>query len=103
MNSRPVVPGCVVRCRPFGVLVMEDDKGQDEKILAVPHHKLTAMYDKINDLADMQDIQVERVKHFFTHYKDLEPGKWSKIHHVGDAAEARQVILDSISRAGSKA
>ena len=98
MNSRPVVPGCVVRCRPFGVLVMEDDAGQDEKILAVPAHRLTAMYDKIHDLADMQAIQVERVKHFFTHYKDLEPGKWSKIHHVGDLAEARQVILDSIER-----
>jgi inorganic pyrophosphatase len=98
MNSRPVVPGCVVRCRPFGVLVMEDDGGQDEKILAVPAHKLTAMYDKIHDLGDMQAIQVERVKHFFTHYKDLEPGKWSKINHVGDLAEARQVILDSIAR-----
>lgn len=98
MNSRPVVPGCVVRCRPFGVLVMEDDAGMDEKILAVPQHKLTAMYDKIHDLSDMQEIQVERVKHFFTHYKDLEPGKWAKISHVGDAAEARQVILDSIAR-----
>ena len=101
MNSRPVVPGCVVRCRPFGVLVMEDDGGMDEKILAVPQHKLTAMYDKIHDLSDMQEIQVERVKHFFTHYKDLEPGKWAKISHVGDAAEARKVILDSIERAKS--
>src|SRR6202008_2112405 len=62
MNSRPGVPGCVVRCRPFGVLVMEDDAGQDEKILAVPAHKLTAMYDKVHDLADMQPIQLERVK-----------------------------------------
>jgi inorganic pyrophosphatase len=99
MNSRPVVPGCVVRCRPFGVLIMEDDGGMDEKILAVPAHKLTAMYDKINDIADMQPIQLERVKHFFTHYKDLEPGKWAKIQHIGDVGEARKVILDSIERA----
>ncbi len=99
MNSRPVVPGCVVRCRPFGVLVMEDDAGMDEKILAVPAPKLTAMYDKILDIGDMQEIQVERVKHFFTHYKDLEPGKWAKISHVGGVAEARKVILDSIERA----
>jgi inorganic pyrophosphatase len=77
---------------------MEDDGGQDEKIVAVPAHKLTAMYDAVHDIADMQQIQVERVKHFFTHYKDLEPGKWSKIDHVGDAAEARRVILDSIER-----
>lgn len=99
MNSRPLVPGAVVRSRPIGVLFMEDDGGQDEKILAVPVHKLTAMYDKVHDIGDIQDIQVERVKHFFTHYKDLEPGKWAKISHVGDATEAKRVILDSIERA----
>ena len=68
MNSRPLVPGAVVRSRPIGVLFMEDDGGQDEKILAVPVHKLTAMYDKVHDIGDIQDIQVERVKHFFTHF-----------------------------------
>jgi inorganic pyrophosphatase len=99
MNSRPLVPGAVVRSRPIGVLFMEDDGGQDEKILAVPVHKLTAMYDKVHDITDIQEIQVERVKHFFTHYKDLEPGKWAKISHVGDAAEAKKVILESIERA----
>ena len=75
---------------------MEDDGGQDEKILAVPVHKLTAMYDNVHDIGDMQPIQVERVKHFFTHYKDLEPGKWAKIEHIGDVDEARRVILESI-------
>ena len=99
MNSRPLVPGAVVRCRPVGILFMEDDGGQDEKILAVPVHKLTAMYDGVNDIGDIQPIQVERVKHFFTHYKDLEPGQWAKISHVGDVAEARRVILESIERA----
>ncbi len=102
MNSRPVVPGCVVRVRPFGVLVMEDDAGQDEKILAVPHHKLTAMYDKVHDLGDMQEIQLERVKHFFTHYKDLEPNKWAKISHVGDVTEARKIILSAIEMGKAK-
>jgi inorganic pyrophosphatase len=57
------------------------------------------MYDDIKDISDIQAIQVERVKHFFTHYKDLEPGKWVKLSHVGDAAEARKVILDAIARA----
>jgi inorganic pyrophosphatase len=102
MNSRPVVPGCVVRVRPFAVLVMEDDAGQDEKILAVPHHKLTAMYDSVHDIGDMQAIQVERVKHFFSHYKDLEPGKWAKISHVGDVAEARKIILSAIEMGKAK-
>ncbi|HVX74446.1 MAG TPA: inorganic diphosphatase [Devosia sp.] len=99
MNSRPLVPGAVVRSRPIGVLFMEDDGGKDEKILAVPAHKLTAMYDKVHDINDIQAIQVERVKHFFTHYKDLEPNKWAKISHVGNAADARRVILDSIELA----
>ena len=103
MNSRPLVPGAVVRCRPLGVLFMEDDGGQDEKILAVPVHKLTAMYDNVHDIADVQPIQVERVKHFFTHYKDLEPNKWAKISHVGDSADARRVILESIEQAKTKA
>ena len=96
MNSRPLVPGAVVRCRPFGVLFMEDDGGKDEKILAVPAHKLTAMYDHVHDIGDLQPIQLERVKHFFTHYKDLEPGKWSKLEHIGHVEEARRVILDAI-------
>ena len=99
MNSRPLVPGAVVRCRPFGVLFMEDDGGKDEKILAVPVSKLTKMYDGINDITDMQPIQLERVKHFFTHYKDLEPGKWAKIEKLGGVDDARQVILESIERA----
>jgi inorganic pyrophosphatase len=99
MNSRPLVPGAVVRSRPLGVLFMEDDGGEDEKILAVPVHKLTRMYDGVNDIGDMQPIQLERVKHFFSHYKDLEPGKWAKIDSVGDLAAARKVIADAIERA----
>lgn len=99
MNSRPLVPGAVVRARPVGVLFMEDDGGEDEKILAVPAHSLTAMYDHVHGIADLQPIQIEKVKHFFTHYKDLEPGKWAKVHHVGDLDEARRVIRESIARA----
>jgi len=99
MNSRPIVPGAVVRCRPVGVLFMEDDGGQDEKILAVPVSKLTKVYDAVTNYTDLPGIEVERVKHFFTHYKDLEPGKWAKISDIGDVEAARKVILDSIARA----
>lgn len=99
MNSRPLVPGAVVRCRPVGVLFMEDDGGQDEKILAVPVSKLTKMYDHVVNYTDLAGIEVEKVKHFFTHYKDLEPGKWAKINGVGDVDEARKVILASIEAA----
>ncbi|HEY8595874.1 MAG TPA: inorganic diphosphatase [Devosiaceae bacterium] len=98
MNSRPIVPGAVVRCRPVGVLVMEDDGGRDEKIICLPVHKLTRNYDHIRDIADMPEIQVERVKHFFEHYKDLEPGKWVRIEHMGGVDEARRIVLDSIEK-----
>jgi inorganic pyrophosphatase len=77
---------------------MEDDGGQDEKIIAVPVSKLTRMYDNIKDIEDFPEIQLERVKHFFTHYKDLEPGKWAKIDRIGNLADATKVILESIER-----
>jgi len=96
MSSRPLVPGAVVRSRPIGVLMMEDDGGTDEKLICLPVHKLTRNYDHIHDIDDMPDIQMERVKHFFSHYKDLEPDKWAKIDHIGDLAEAREVIRAAI-------
>lgn len=99
LNSRPLVPGCVIRVRPIGVLYMEDDGGQDEKILALPVSKLSRMYDNIQDISDLPEIQIEKVKHFFTHYKDLEPGKWAKINGIGNADEARAVIMKSIEDA----
>lgn len=99
MNSRPLVPGAVVGCHPIGVLVMEDEHGQDDKIIVLPVAKLTAIYDGVADIDDLPAIQVERVKHFFTHYKDLEPGKWSRIDHVGGVVEARTIIRASIALA----
>ena len=78
---------------------MEDDGGQDEKILAVPVSKLTRMYDGIHDVTDLPEIQVERVKHFFMHYKDLEPGKWARIDRIGGVEDARKVILESMEMA----
>ncbi len=99
MNTRPIIPGGVVRCRPIGVLLMEDDGGRDEKLIALPVSKLTAAYEGINDVSDLPEIEVQKVIHFFTHYKDLEPGKWAKIDKVVGVNEARQVVLDSIAMA----
>ncbi len=99
LNTRPVVPGAVIRCRPVGVLYMEDDGGMDEKLLALPVHKLTRNYDAIQDVTDLPEIQMERVKHFFTHYKDLEPGKWAKIDRIAGVDDARTVIGEAIALA----
>ena len=102
-NTRALVPGAVINCRPVGVLVMEDEGGGDEKIVAVPSSKLTMRYDKIANYSDLPEISVTQIEHFFAHYKDLEPGKWATIEHWGDAAEARKFIEKAIARASAQA
>jgi inorganic pyrophosphatase len=78
---------------------MEDDGGVDEKIIAVPSPKLTKRYEKVFNYTDLPQITLDQIRHFFEHYKDLEPGKWVKIAGWGDAAEAKQLILEAIERA----
>lgn len=103
VNQRPIVPGAIMNCRPIGVLLMEDESGQDEKILAVPSSKLSKRYDNVNDVTDLPEITVAQVKHFFEHYKDLEPGKWVKITGVEGAEAAKKLIVESIERAKTEA
>ena len=98
VGNRPLVPGSVVRARPVGVLMMTDDKGQDEKILAVPHPKLTSYYDKIATYHDLPNILVEKITHFFTHYKDLEKGKWSNVDGWASIEKARELISQAVDR-----
>lgn len=102
-NTRAIVPGAIINCRPVGVLVMEDEGGGDEKIIAVPSSKLTMRYDKIANYSDLPAISIKQIEHFFSHYKDLEPDKWAKIGHWGDTTEAHQMISQAIGRANSKA
>lgn len=78
---------------------MEDDSGQDEKILAVPHQKLTRYYDKVETYTDLPEILVDRIVHFFSHYKDLEPNKWVKVQGVEGVETARELIENAIKRA----
>jgi inorganic pyrophosphatase len=98
-NTRPIVPGAVINVRPIGVLLMEDDGGGDEKIIAVPSPKLTQRYANVFDYTQLPKIALDQVQHFFEHYKDLEPGKWVKLKGWGDAAAAKRMILEAIERA----
>jgi inorganic pyrophosphatase len=91
----PVVPGSVIRARPVGILNMSDEAGQDAKLIAVPHDKLSAMYQKIQEVTDLPELLVKQIEHFFENYKDLEPGKWVKVDGWGDAAAARAEIMKS--------
>ena len=100
-NTRPLVPGCVINVRPIGVLIMEDDAGQDEKVIAVPSPHLTRRYENVHDFADLPEITLDQIEHFFEHYKDLEPGKWVKIDDWKDATTARRLIVEAIERAAT--
>jgi inorganic pyrophosphatase len=94
--------GAVMRCRPIGVLLMEDESGKDEKILAVPHSKLHPFYDEVQSYKDLPEIYVQQIEHFFAHYKDLEPGKWVKVTGWGEADVAGKLIQQGIERLGAK-
>ena len=98
-NTRQLVPGCVINVRPIGALMMEDDSGMDEKIVAVPSPHLTRRYENVHEVADLPPITLQQIQHFFEHYKDLEPGKWEKIGDWRDAATARDMIRKAIERA----
>lgn len=89
---QPVQAGSVIRCRPLGVLKMTDEAGEDAKIVAVPHSKLTPIYDNVKSLSDLPEITLKQIEHFFEHYKDLEKGKWVKVAGWGDLEEAREEI-----------
>jgi inorganic pyrophosphatase len=102
-NTRAIIPGAFMNCRPVGVLVMEDDGGGDEKIIAVPSPKLTKRYENVREISDLPEISTQQIQHFFQHYKDLEPGKWVKIHHWGNADEARRLIEEAVARHKTKA
>ena len=101
-NTRQLVPGCYINVRPIGVLIMEDNAGEDEKIIAVPMPKVTRRYEDVHNYTDLPEITLQQVQHFFEHYKDLEPGKWVKIGGWHDAARARQMIVEGIERARKK-
>jgi inorganic pyrophosphatase len=98
-NTRAIVPGAVMSVRPVGVLLMEDNAGEDEKIIAVPSRHLTQRYDRIATYMDLPEITIRQIEHFFQHYKDLEPGKWVRIVRWGGPEDAHQLIRDGIERA----
>ena len=98
-NTRAIVPGAIMSCRIVGVLMMEDEAGGDEKLIAVPSPRLTQRYDRIKDYKDLPLSTLEQIEHFFAHYKDLEPNKWVKILRWGDAEEARALVMAGIANA----
>ncbi len=94
----PFIPGCISRVRPVGVMMMEDDKGGDAKLLCVSVHSVHPYYDDVHEYTDLPDILIQQIEHFFTHYKDLEPGKWTKFQGWEGRETAERLIMESIDR-----
>jgi inorganic pyrophosphatase len=99
VGPTPVVPGVVIRCRPIGALLMEDESGIDEKLLAVPVDKLHPFYTAVSSYRDLPQILIDQIGHFFAHYKDLERGKWVKVKRWAEPSEATDLIREGIERA----
>lgn len=93
----PVQAGSVIRCRPVGILNMEDEAGGDDKLVAVPHDKLTRTYHNVKEIEDLPELLRDQIHHFFENYKTLEPGKWVKVEGWASADAARKAIEDAIA------
>ncbi|ATX81358.1 inorganic pyrophosphatase [Mariprofundus ferrinatatus] len=98
VSQYPLIPGCVIPCRPVGVLQMEDEAGLDAKILAVPASRLKPYYCDVKGPEDLPAFLIDQIKHFFEHYKDLEKNKWVRVTGWGNAEEAKKEIMDSAAR-----
>ncbi|WP_299618767.1 inorganic diphosphatase [Pelagibius sp.] len=102
VNAVPVIPGAVIRVRPIGVLIMEDESGEDEKLLSVPVDELHPFYANVSSYRGLPRILLDQIAHFFAHYKDLEPEKWVKVKRWGEADEACKLIEQAIAQAAAQ-
>jgi inorganic pyrophosphatase len=94
----PLLPGVVVRCRPLGVLRMDDESGGDAKLLAVPTDAICPLFVHWKTIDDVPEIRLRQIQHFFEHYKDLEDGKWVKIIGWAGLEVAHAELLQGIKR-----
>ncbi|HKY89453.1 MAG TPA: inorganic diphosphatase [Nevskiaceae bacterium] len=98
MTPMPLVPRCVINCRPIGYLAMKDESGSDEKLIAVPNNKISPLYKNVNSIRELADPILDQIAHFFQHYKDLEKGKWVKIEGWHGPKDAQKAVMASIEK-----
>src|SRR5690606_32067804 len=101
-NQRPLIPGCVINCRPVGVLLMSDEKGGDEKLIAVPSSRVTARYERVATYRDLPESLVRQIAHFFEHYTDIEEGKCVRLDRWGDEEEARELVRQAMAHPNAR-
>jgi inorganic pyrophosphatase len=96
LTPYPLISGSVIKARPVGVLKMTDESGDDAKVLAVPIDKLCKTYRSVHDFRDLAGEVLNRIAHFFEHYKDLDEGKWVRVDGWYGLDEAKAEIMDSV-------
>ena len=101
-TNHPITSNSVIAVKPIGVLLTEDEKGKDEKILAVPATKIDPYFIKVKNHTDLPNTLLKKIEHFFTRYKDLEPGKWVKVHGWQDSKHACQIIQIAVDKYSSE-
>lgn len=97
LNEYPIQAGAVIPCRLIGVLVMEDESGMDEKLLALPTSKVDARYEDIKSLDDVPKATLAKIKNFFETYKILEKDKWVKVQDFKDSKAAVEILEKAIA------
>lgn len=102
LTPYPLLVGCVIHCRPIGMLDMLDESGEDYKVIAVPNKNISPQYEYIQDIEHVPNVLRDQITHFFKHYKELEKTKWSKIKNWKNAKKAKMEILDAFHRATKK-
>ncbi|MDA7704988.1 inorganic diphosphatase [Rickettsiales bacterium] len=102
ISELPLMPTCVIKAKPIGVLIMEDEKGMDEKILAVPAIKTNSEYENIASHTELNKSLLDKISHFFERYKDLEKNKWVKVKGFEDSKKAKELIKEAVDREQNK-
>jgi len=100
LSSRSVAPGTVFKAKPIGMLAMEDEEGVDTKIVAIPTAKVDPVFGNYQEVDQLPRLYKDQIKHFFEHYKDLEPGKWVKVTGWQDAQAAKADISKAVKAFG---
>ena len=94
--SEPTFPGCLIKCRAIAMFRMTDEAGGDDKVLCVPagDHR----WNHVQDIGDVPEFELDVIKHFFSQYKALEPGKYVKAADWVGRKEAEAEVLRSQER-----
>ncbi|WP_419241399.1 inorganic diphosphatase [Cardinium endosymbiont of Nabis limbatus] len=97
-TTYPIVAGAVIKARPIGVLLMEDESGFDEKIIALPIQKVAPEFAHIDHIEQLDALLQKRIMHFFSHYKDLDPSKWVKVKGFESKEKAMELLVEAAQR-----